>query len=112
VVAGPAPRGGADAAQGADAALVGLVSALDQGSLGTVVLGTAHSASSDGLVAQTRAASNTERASTVDTGDTVAGDLALVLALSEQARGTAGSYGNGAGADALMPDLSAAGASG
>lgn len=113
VVAGPAVRGAAGKTQGAEESLLGLVSALDQGALGTVVLGAAPAAKAGGLVAQSRAASSTTQVvSTVDTGDTTAGDLALVLALAEQARGKAGSYGNGAGADALVPALPAAAASG
>jgi Copper transport outer membrane protein, MctB len=109
VVAGAPPSGGADARKGAEEALLGLVSALDQGSLGTVVLGTAQAARAGGLVAGSRDLSSSEQPSTVDTADTIAGDLALVLALVEQARGKAGSYGNGAGADALVPDLVPAG---
>ncbi|MGZ4591696.1 MAG: copper transporter [Actinomycetes bacterium] len=111
VVAGPPARGSANKVSGAEEALVGLVAALDQASSGTVVLGTTASAGK-GLVAQSRAASTARTASTVDTGGTVAGDLGLVLALAEQARGKTGSYGTGLGADALVPDVSAARANG
>jgi hypothetical protein len=112
VVAGPRTRGGADRVTGAEEALLGLVAALDQGSRGTVVLGTADSAAPGALVAQSRGSASVRTASTVDTGGTAAGDLALVLGLAEQARGRAGRYGSGPGADALVPDLSAAGANG
>jgi copper transport outer membrane protein MctB len=112
VIAGAAARGGAAKERGAEEAMVGLVSALDGSSLGTVVLGTTGPAADAGLVAQTRASSAAETASTVDTGGTVSGDLALVLALAEQARGKAGSYGDAPGADALVPDLTAAAAGG
>ena len=59
----------------------------------------------DRLIAQVRTSAETRNPSTVDTGGSVGGDLATVLALAEQAAGRAGDYGRGAGADALLPDL-------
>lgn len=117
VVTGPAntATGSRDRARGAEQALLGLVAALDAGSRGTVVLGTGGTGGTrgtGGLVAAARAAGSTRTASTVDTAGSVAGDVALVLALAEQAQGRAGSYGSGPGADALVPDLPGAAAGG
>jgi hypothetical protein len=56
------------------------------------------------LIAQVRTSPLTRNPSTVDTAGSVGGDLALVLALAEQAAGRAGDYGRGAGANALVPD--------
>jgi hypothetical protein len=103
VVAGPPPRGH-EAATGAREALLGLVAALDKGSRGVVVVGSADAAQPDQLIAQVRTSPTTRNPSTVDTGGSVGGDLALVLALAEQAAGRAGDYGRGPGADTLLPD--------
>jgi Copper transport outer membrane protein, MctB len=103
VVAGPTARGN-QAVTGARDALLGLVAALDKGSKGVVVVGPADSAEPDGLIAQVRTSPLTRNPSTVDTGATIGGDLATVLALAEQAGGRAGDYGRGTGADALVPD--------
>jgi Copper transport outer membrane protein, MctB len=103
VVAGP-KADGASAVTAARDALLGLVAALDAGSKGVVVVGPTDGALPDGLLAQVRSSPATRNPSTVDTGGTVAGDLATVLALAEQAGGRAGDYGRGAGATALLPD--------
>lgn len=105
VVAGPAARGD-EAVTGARDALLGLVAALDTGSRGVVVVGSVDAAKPDRLISQVRSSPLTRNPSTVDTGGSVAGDIALVLALAEQADGRAGDYGRGAGADALVPDVS------
>jgi hypothetical protein len=107
VVAGPAAHGD-QAISGASDALLGLVAALDRGSRGVVVIGSDEAAKPDRLIAQVRTSGETRNPSTVDTGGTVGGDLALVLALAEQAGGHAGDYGRGAGADALLPDVAGA----
>jgi hypothetical protein len=104
VVAGPPPRGKAAASAARDA-LLGLVTALDGSSRGTVVLGAAQP---HGLVAEVRAGQQRSRASTVDTAGSVAGDLAVVLGLAEQAAGRSGDYGSAAGADALVPAVAPA----
>jgi hypothetical protein len=105
VVAGPAAHGSA-AVSGTRDALLGLVAALDKGSSGVVVVGSRDAARPDRLIAQVRTSEQTRNPSTVDTGGTVAGDIALVLAAAEQAAGRAGDYGHGPGADALLPDVS------
>jgi hypothetical protein len=56
------------------------------------------------LIAQVRTSPLTRNPSTVDTGGSVGGDLALVLSLAEQAGGHAGDYGRGPGAVGLVPD--------
>ena len=88
VVAGPAAHGTA-AVTGAQDALLGLVAALDKGSRGVVVIGSPDSARPHRLIAQVRTSPLTRNPSTVDTGGSVGGDLALVLALAEQAGGHA-----------------------
>jgi hypothetical protein len=103
VVAGPKAHGD-QAVAGARDALLGLVAALDSGSHGVVVAGPVDAAKLDGLIAQVRTSPATRNPSTVDTGGTVGGDIATVLALAEQADGHAGDYGRGPGADALLPD--------
>lgn len=103
VVAGPKARGD-QAAVGTRDALLGLVAALDEGSHGVVVVGSIDSTKRNGLIAQVRTSAATRNPSTVDTGGTVGGDLATVLALAEQAAGRAGDYGRGTGADTLVPD--------
>jgi hypothetical protein len=103
VVAGPRVRGSA-AMTGARDALLGLVAALDKGARGVVVVGSFDAALPDRLIAQVRTSPLTRNPSTVDTAGSVGGDLALVLALAEQAAGRAGDYGRGAGANALVPD--------
>ena len=100
------------AVTGAREALLGLVSALDKGSRGVVVVGSGDAARPDRLIAQVRTSAGTRNPSTVDTGGSVGGDLALVLALAEQAGGHAGDYGRGEGADALLPDVAGADTSG
>ena len=104
VVAGPRAHGN-QAVTGARDALLGLVAALDNGSHGVVVVGSVDSALPDRLIAQVRTSAETRNPSTVDTGGSVGGDLATVLALAEQAAGRAGDYGRGAGAATLLPDL-------
>jgi hypothetical protein len=103
VVAGPQAQG-TQAVTGARDALLGLVAALDSGSHGVVVVGSPDAAKPGRLIAQVRTSAATRNPSTVDTGGTVGGDLATVLALAEQAGGRAGDYGRGTGADALLPD--------
>jgi Copper transport outer membrane protein, MctB len=104
VVAGPAAHG-KEAVAGASDALLGLAAALDKASKGVVVVGSADAAKTNGLILQVRTSALTLNPSTVDTGGSVGGDLALVLALAEQANGRAGDYGDGDGADALLPDV-------
>lgn len=111
LVAGPLPRTG-ERATGARDALLGLVAALDAGSHGVVVTGGPDSTGAGGLLAQVRGSEATRNPSTVDTAGSFGGDLALVLALAEQANGRAGDYGTGADTDALLPSLSGPSAGG
>jgi len=101
MLAGPAPSG-TEAREGSRDALVGLVTALQTTSRGTVVLG---SPARTGLVTQIRAQPAATPPSTVDTAGSGAGDLATVLGLAEQAGGASGDYGSGPGADALVPEV-------
>jgi len=85
-------------------AWMALASVLDADSSGAVVVGPASSATSGGILAAVRAQQPLAAAvSTVDTGGTPMGDVTTVLALREQQQGSAGSYGFGAGAKAVLP---------
>jgi Copper transport outer membrane protein, MctB len=85
-------------------AWVALASVLDADSAGTVVVGPASSATTGGMLAAIRTQPPLATAvSTVDTGSTPMGDVTTVLALREQQLGSAGSYGFGAGAKAVLP---------
>jgi hypothetical protein len=91
-------------------AWVTLASVLDADSAGAVVVGPASSATSGGVLAAVRAQQPLATAvSTVDTGGTPMGDVTTVLALREQQLGSAGSYGFGAGAKAILPTRNTAG---
>ena len=79
-----------------NAALIDLVTALDESGAGAVVAGNAASAGEGGLVAAIRAdATVTSSVSTVDTVDSPAGRITTVLALAAEGRGTSGEYGLG-----------------
>ncbi len=83
-----------------------LISALDSGSNGSVVLGPASSSVAGGVIAAVRSDPGVAKAvSTVDTGGTPMGVIAAVLALREQLSGAAGSYGFGDGAKSALPAL-------
>jgi hypothetical protein len=85
-------------------AWMALASVLDADSSGAVIVGPASSATTGGILAAVRAQQPLATAvSTVDTGGTPMGDVTAVLALREQQRGNAGSYGFGAGAKAVLP---------
>ena len=85
-------------------AWMALASVLDADSSGAVVVGPASSATTGGILAAVRAQQPLATAvSTVDTGGTPMGDVTTVLALREQQQGSAGSYGFGAGAKAVLP---------
>jgi hypothetical protein len=87
-------------------AQVTIAGALDGSSSGAVAEGPPSAASAGGLLAAIRGDDTTSaEVSTVDTGGTPMGDVATVLALRQQLRGEAGSYGFGAGADRPLPDL-------
>jgi hypothetical protein len=75
-----------------------------------VVVGPASSATAGGVLAAVRAQQPlATTVSTVDTGGTPMGDVTTVLALREQQLGSAGSYGFGAGAKAILPTRNTAG---
>jgi hypothetical protein len=85
-------------------AVTDLANALGRGGKGTVVVGDLASAGRDGVVGQIRAdPSLAASVSTVDSGDTAAGQIATVYAVAEQAAGGSGQYGLAANADAAFP---------
>ena len=112
VVAPPAPTGedtaaDAEARRAADGALLGLTTALDDGSRGVVVTGPRPSTTAGAFVATVRGSDDSAQGvSTVDIADTTVGRIALVLALVEQTRGAAGAYGAGDGVDSVVPNTS------
>lgn len=100
VVASAEPRGGAEAGR----TLRQLVAALDRGSSGAVVAGTAAAAGGGGLVGLVRADTALATAvSTVDDAQSAAGRVATVFALVRQRAGEAGHYGMAGNADAPFP---------
>jgi hypothetical protein len=93
VVTGPRERARAEDA------VTGLVQALDAGGQGAVLVGPGLAPSAVGWWRSDPAGG----ASTVDSADTPAGRVALVLALAEQVAGGQGAYGAGTGATAVLP---------
>jgi len=113
VVVAPAAPAGDDAAADVDAraatdeALLGLTTALDDGCRGVVVTGPRPSAAAGAFVSTVRGSDDSAQGvSTIDVADSTIGQIALVLALVEQTRGAAGSYGTGDGVDSVLPDIS------
>lgn len=80
-------------------AVTGLVRALDAGGSGAVVAGPGLAPPAVGWLRS----GGTGGASSVDSADTPAGQVALVLALVEQLAGSQGGYGVGTGATAVLP---------
>lgn len=95
--------GGPDETAEAQAALTGLVVALDERSRGAVVA--APGAGGRGLLRWVRddEGSGLDGVSTVDGVDGTAGTVATVLALAEQVDEQAGDYGTGRGARGVLP---------
>lgn len=88
--------------------LLSIAGQLDAASSGLVVAGPAESAVEGGLVQALR--SDSERRaviSSVDNADRAVGQVAVVLALREQAQGGSGHYGGAPGASAPAPTASA-----
>ncbi len=83
-------------------AVTALVRALDAGGQGAVLVGPGLTPAAVGWV-RSGGATAAGGASSVDSGDTAAGQVALVLALVEQLGGGKGAYGAGAGATAVLP---------
>ena len=83
----------------AEAAVLSLVTALDAGSGGAVLVGPGSTPVTVGWAR----AKGIGGASSVDSIDTTAGRTAAVLALVEQVAGGKGSYGTGAGAVGVLP---------
>jgi hypothetical protein len=108
VVAGAAPTSGDLTAVNAQQQLLaGFAARLDTTTDGVVVAGPSTSNVPQGLVGVVRAdASVSGAVSTVDTADRPSGVIAAVLALAEQIRGGAGSYGTAGGADTPVPSPS------
>jgi hypothetical protein len=83
----------------AEPAVTGLLGALDKGGAGAVLVGPGRAPSAVGWVRGGQPVG----ASSVDSADSAAGQLAVVLALAEQVAGGKGAYGTGSGATAVLP---------
>ncbi|GAA0443041.1 hypothetical protein Acor_28420 [Acrocarpospora corrugata] len=108
VVVAPATPYEGDDADAQNGAIVAVAGALDNGSLGTVVAGTATASGTGGVIAAVLdSGDEASQVSTVDTLDLPSGRVALVYALREQHAGRSGAYGIGSGATAFAPTPSA-----
>jgi hypothetical protein len=83
----------------AEAAVAGLLGALDAAGDGAVLIGPGASPAAVGWIRGGRPVG----ASSVDSADSPAGQLAVVLALAEQLAGGKGAYGTGSSASAVLP---------
>lgn len=113
LLAGPAPVAVLDEAERVAAtartvAMLELARGLDGAAAGVVVAGVLP-AGRDGDAVQALREDDalSERVSSVDDADTARGRIAVLLALQEQLRDEAGSYGSGPGAEAPLPDATA-----
>ena len=109
VLSGPAPVGEPEDSQAEQReAVLSLAAALDERARGTVVAGPATSATDRGVVGALRQdSSRAAEVSGVDNADRGVGQVAVVLALAEQARGGSGQYGAGPRATAPLPSSAA-----
>ena len=88
--------------QSASEAVTALVRALDAGSQGAVLVGPGLDSPAVGWL-RSGGADAVGGASSVDSADTPAGQVAMVLALAEQLGGGKGAYGAGSGATSVLP---------
>jgi hypothetical protein len=105
LLAGPAPSEGLDEeGRAAVDGLLAIAEQLQDRSGGLVVAGPAEAAVEGGLVRALRSDSaRDEVISSVDNADRAVGQVAVVLALREQAQGGSGRYGGGQGASSPVP---------
>jgi len=104
LVVGSSGVGSTDQREGASAVVTALADAMDEATDGVVVAGPIAAARESGVVASVRGEVVTaQEVSTVDTLDRVAGEVVAVMALVEQASGSAGHYGSVDAADGVMP---------
>ncbi len=90
---------GQRAAGSSQEAVTALVRALDDAGQGAVLVGPGLAPPAVGWLRDGKGAG----ASSVDSADTAAGQVAMVLALAEQVDGRQGAYGVGSGATAVLP---------
>jgi hypothetical protein len=104
LVVGAAGAADTDERESASAVVSAVAGAMDQATDGVVVAGPISSAREGGVVASIRREVVTAQdVSTVDTLDRVGGQVVAVMALAEQAGGSAGHYGSVDAADGVMP---------
>lgn len=100
----------ADWTEAASTSYLTLLSALDSGSAGVVVVGPVSATTDDGLLDRLRADETLSgRVSSVDSADSPMGRITTVLALREEMLGSSGQYGYGDGASAPVPTDTSAG---
>ena len=106
VLTGAPPGSPVDAdAEDRTEALLRVVDALKSRSKGAVVAGPTEALRNGGALGAVRADGNLDaRVSTVDNVDRAVGQVAVVLALQEQAAGRAGRYGGGPNVKGALPD--------
>lgn len=93
-----------DAGEAARDSVLAVAAALDERAQGAVVAGPSGSTDNGAIVRSLRDDGTLDaRVSTVDNVDRTVGQVALVLALREQAEGGTGRYGSGSNAAALPP---------
>lgn len=105
LLVGPPPAEALGATDRTRRGVVGLAAAIDAAGVGAVVAGPSDAAVG-GALDGIRKAAATKAVSTVDTVDTVFGQVTTVYALMEQIAGGAGHYGSAADADSPFPDPS------
>lgn len=107
VLTGPAPDEPLDdAAEAARDAVLAVADALDDRSQGAVVAGPSGSTEEGAVLRAVRDDGTLDaQVSTVDNVDRTVGQVAVVLALREQAQGRAGRYGTGSNVTAPLPPL-------
>ena len=107
VLTGPAPDEALDdAAEAARESVLAVAAALDARAQGAVVAGPTGSTDEGAVLRAVRDDGTLDaQVSTVDNVDRAVGQVALVLALREQAEGRAGRYGTGSNVTAPLPPL-------
>jgi len=107
-ITGPG-SGSADERKGANSIVASLAKAVDAETDGVVVAGPPVSARAGGLIEAVRTdVIAAPDVSTVDALDRIAGQIVVVMALAEQARGESGHYGAMDAADGALPGAAAA----
>ena len=103
LLAAGAPRGSADARQGAASIVASLADGLDASGDGAVLVGPSTAGAADGVVGALRRTPVRKDVSTVDALDSLAGAVVAVRALAAEADGNTGHYGDADAPDGVIP---------